>query len=304
MNRNIRQLLTMAGIMISTVLTSQGQQPLSVKIWDNASAPHSNGLATPQTVPAPGRIGNVSSAELFIYPADAAKATGQAIVICPGGGYVRLAIDHEGHDVARWLAANGVTAAVLQYRMPNGRPEVPLEDAEQALRIMKGLAPGAGEHAAAQVGIAGFSAGGHLAAMTSTSAATKPDFAILFYPVITAEKGKAHEGSFDNLLGPGRNAESEALHSAEWRVTPRTPPTLLLLSDDDRSVPPVNSTLYYDALKTCGAEASMHIYPTGGHGWGFRDDFACKEQWQAAVLDWLQHMRKRLRTTETNNQKS
>ncbi len=265
-------------------------QALAVAIWDNATAPHSNGIATPETAPAPGRIGNTSEAELFIYPAEPAKNTGLAVVICPGGGYTRLAMEHEGHAVAEWLAANGITAAVLKYRMPAGHPEVPLEDAEQALRIMKGTVPGAGRYAAERVGIVGFSAGGHLAAMTSNLAKTKPAFALLFYPVITARKGSAHEGSFDNLLGRDRNAESETRYSLENCVTPSTPPTLLLLSDDDRAVPPVNSTLYYNALKQHGVKASMHIYPVGGHGWGIRDGFEYKPCWQAAALDWLKQI--------------
>ncbi len=292
MKRFVAFLLATACGGASAANAQESTQVFSLKIWDNSTAPHSNGIATPETAPAPGRIGNTSEAELFVYPAVPAKHTGLAVVICPGGGYTRLAMEHEGHAVAEWLAANGITAAVLKYRMPAGHPEVPLEDAEQALRIMKGAVPGAGRYAAERVGIAGFSAGGHLAAMTSNLAKTKPAFALLFYPVITARKGSAHEGSFDNLLGQDRNAESEARYSLENRVTSSTPPTLLLLSDDDRAVPPVNSTLYYHALKQHGIEASMHIYPVGGHGWGMRDSFEYSPCWQAAALDWLKRFEK------------
>ncbi len=290
MKRFVAFLLATACGGASAANAQESTQVFSLKIWDNSTAPHSNGIATPETAPAPGRIGNTSEAELFVYPAVPAKHTGLAVVICPGGGYTRLAMEHEGHAVAEWLAANGITAAVLKYRMPAGHPEVPLEDAEQALRIMKGTEAGAGQHAAPKVGIIGFSAGGHLAAMTSTMAETKPDFAILFYPVITAVRAPAHGGTFKNLLGTGRNAASEARYSLENRVNDATPPTLLLLSDDDRSVPPVNSTCYYEALKRHGIEGSIHLYPTGGHGWGFRDSFSYKPQWQAAVLDWLERL--------------
>ena len=234
-------------------------QALTVRIWDNASAPHSNGIDTPEQEPEPNRLANTSDAELYIFPADTSKATGQAVVICPGGGYGRLAIDHEGYEVAQWLAANGITGAVLKYRMPNHHPEVPLEDAEQALRIMRGDAPGAEGFTCPKVGIAGFSAGGHLAAMAS----------------------------FINLLSAERTPEQDAAYSLESRVTEATPPALLLLSDDDKTVPPVNSTCYYTALKEHGIEASMHIYPTGGHGWGIRESFRYKAAWQDAVLDWL-----------------
>ena len=236
-------------------------QAATLKIWDNTTAPHSNGIATPEREPEPNRIADVSQAVLYIFPADPAKATGQAVVICPGGGYVKLCIDYEGYDMAKWFAANGITAAVLKYRMPNGHPEVPLEDVEQALRIMMGLEAGATGVTAGKVGIVGSSAGGHLAASASTLAETKPAFSILFYPVITAEKGKGHQGSFNALLGGSRNAESDTWYSLQNRVTAQTPPTLLLLSDDDKVVPPVNGILYYNALKEHGVKASMHIYP-------------------------------------------
>ena len=143
-----------------------------------------------------------------------------------------------------------------------------------------------------KIGIVGSSAGGHLAASASTLARTKPAFSILFYPVITAEKGKAHQGSFNALLGDKRSAETDTWYSLQNRVSSETPPTLLLLSDDDRVVPPVNSTLYYNALKDNGVKASMHIYPTGGHGWGIRKNFKYREQWQQTVLDWLQGIAK------------
>ncbi len=276
-------------------------EAFTVKIWDNASAPHSNGISTPETEIAPDRIGNTSEAELYIFPAHPAKNTGLAVMICPGGGYQVLCMDYEGYDVARWFAANGITAAVLKYRMPNGHPEVPLEDAEQAIRILRGIEPGAEGFAVGKVGIAGFSAGGHLAAMTSTMARTRPAFTLLFYPVITGEEGKGHAGSFDNLLGTERTPEQTFRYSLENRVDRQTPPALLLLSDDDRLVPPVSSTRYYEALKGQGIEASMHIYPSGGHGWGILDDFRYKEQWQQSVLDWLG---RRTAANETNSQQS
>ena len=152
---------------------------------------------------------------------------------------------------------------------------------------MAGLEAGATGYTADKVGIVGSSAGGHLAAMASTIGSFKPAFSVLFYPVITAVQGKRHQGSFINLLSEQRTPEQDAAYSLESRVTADTPPAILLLSDDDKTVPPVNSTLYYNALKAHGIEASMHIYPSGGHGWGIRDSFRYKAQWQDAVLDWL-----------------
>lgn len=294
MNRNLRfftTLLLMSMALSSLAAMAQDYgQAATIRLWDNASAPHSNGIATPEEGMDACRPSNISVAELYVYPADAAKATGQGVIICPGDGYAVLAFDYEGYEVAQWLAAHGITAAVLKYRMPNGHPEVPLEDAEQALRLLRGEVPGAEGFTCRKVGILGFSAGGHLAAMASTMGAVRPDFSVLFYPVITAHPG--HQGSFDNLVGKERrSAETDARYSLENRVTEQTPPALLLLSDDDTVVPPVSSTRYYNALKEKGVKASMHIYPTGGHGWGIGEGFRYREAWQQAVLDWLEHLR-------------
>lgn len=276
-------------LLVAAALTSQAQRygDFAITLWDNATAPHSNELTGPETGAERERYGNTTVAELYIYAADPAKATGQAVVVCPGGGYGYTSFSNEGEPVGRWLAANGITAAVLKYRMPNGHPEVPLEDAERALRILMGLEAGATGYTAEQVGIMGFSAGGHLAAMTSTMAQTRPAFSILVYPVISGETGRCHPGSFDNLLGKSRTAQLTAQYSLENRVDGKTPPAILFHCDDDRAVPSVSSTRYYEALKRNGIPASLHIYPSGGHGWGMREDYTYRPQWQQALLDWL-----------------
>ena len=286
-------------VLAAAALTSQAQRygDFAITLWDNASAPHSNELTGPETGVERERYGNTTVAELYIYAADPAKATGQAVVVCPGGGYGYTSFPNEGEPVGKWLAANGITAGVLKYRMPNGHPEVPLEDVELAIRILKGEVAGiknpAVEEAvkrgytAKQVGVMGFSAGGHLAAMTSTMAQTRPAFSILVYPVITGETGWCHAGSFDNLLGKARTAQLTAHYSLENRVDGKTPPAILFHCDDDRGVPSLSSTRYYEALKRNGIEETLHIFPSGGHGWGMREDYTYRPQWQAAVLDWL-----------------
>lgn len=159
-------------------------------------------------------------------------------MICPGGGYMKLCMDYEGYDAARWFAANGVTAAVLKYRLPEGHPEVPLEDAVQALRIMAGLEAGATGYTADRVGIAGFSAGGHLAAAVSTLGTFKPAFSILFYPVTGDGESPGCRITFDRLLGGRRtDAAVAAAWSPSRQVTAETPPALLFHSDDDATVP-------------------------------------------------------------------
>ncbi|MBR4994662.1 MAG: alpha/beta hydrolase [Alistipes sp.] len=292
-----RILLSIAIILIAN---SMQAQDLTVKLWDNASAPHSNSLSGAEKDEGLERISNVSEAALYIYEADAEKATGQAVVICPGGGYALLSMGHEGRDFARWFAAQGITAVVLKYRMPNHTPQVPMEDAAEAVRYMR--EEYAHKDKLHSVGIMGFSAGGHLAASTSAGAleangdkspraTARPDFTILFYPVITGDAAHGHKGSYDNLLGAERTQEQTNKWSPELLVGQTTPPAFLVLSDDD-VVKPINSTRYYNALKQFNTPASLHILPSGGHGWGFRD-FKYKKAWQEALSDWLQGLNRK-----------
>lgn len=273
------------------VFTAQAQDmsraTMVVRVWDNATAPHSNGLAEAGEIKN-NRPSLTTETILYVYAPAAEKANGRGVVICPGGGYRHLSMENEGSQMAEWFASEGYVAAVLHYRMPNGHPEVPLEDAERAITLLRGKIEGIAPHLwVPTVGIVGSSAGGHLAAMTSTIGKERPDFSVLFYPVITAEEGKAHRGSFDRLLGEQATKKQRAYYSLQNRVTAATPPAFLLLPDDDRTVPSVNSTLYYNALKQHGIKASLHIYPVGGHGFGMRDSFPYKQSWQALLIDWL-----------------
>lgn len=277
----------------AAALGASAQQPLEVKLWDNATAPHSNGITQVEQVGEGKRISHTTEAVLYIYRPAAGKATGQAVVVCPGGGYWIVAMSHEGDDVGRWFAEHGITAAVLKYRMPNGHPEVPMEDAAEAMRYMR--EEYAHKDEARQVGIMGFSAGGHLAAATGVGALAKnlrtqddprPDFMLLFYPVISSSAG-SHGGSYDNLLGKERTAGESRRWSPDLLVDDATPPALIILSDDDNGVPPVNSTLMYNALKDAGHAASLHILPEGGHGWGINETFRYRDLWQTLTLDWL-----------------
>ena len=171
--------------------------------------------------------------------------------------------------------------------MPNGNNEVPLSDAQQALRIMR-------QHAAEwniqKLGIMGSSAGGHLASTAAThftDAATRPDFQILFYPVITMDPAFTHMGSHDNLLGKSPDKALETKYSNEKQVKSDTPPAFILHCTDDDVVPVENSVAYYSALAKQGVSASLHIYPTGGHGWGYNDSYTFKRQWTGELEKWL-----------------
>lgn len=292
--------LILAAIASLCIMTAQAQD-LTIKLWDNATAPHSNGLSGEDKDEGQERISNTNVAELFIYEANPAKATGQAVVICPGGGYRLLSMGHEGRDYAKWMAENGITTAVLKYRLPNTTPQVPMEDAAEALRYMR--EEYRGKESIKQLGIMGFSAGGHLAASTavgclkangdtSARAALRPDFAVLFYPVITGNPSQMHKGSYDKLLGSDRTQELTDKWSPELVAGKDAPQTLLILSSDDATVPPINSTKFYNTLKELGVPASITILPSGGHGWGFRDSFKYKAIWQEVMLQWLESIRK------------
>lgn len=262
------------------------QKPIEIPLWRDG-APNSNGLTGTEEDLEGGRVANVVTPSITVYPA--AKSGSPAIIMCPGGGYARLAMSHEGHDMAPWINSLGITYVVLKYRMPNGHREVPLSDVEQAIRLVR-------QHAeqwnvdAGKVGIMGASAGGHLAASLATlygSNETRPDFQILFYPVISMKPGSTHGGSSQNLLGGNPPQELIDQYSLANRVTAQTPPAFLMLSADDGAVPPVNSIEYFTALTRHKVPVAMHIYPTGGHGWGFRDNFVYKRQWTGELEKWL-----------------
>lgn len=262
-------------------------QDMTIKIWDNATAPHSNEITAAETSNN-NVIVNTTETVLYIFKADPAKATGHAMLVCPGGGYSSVCIEWEGYKVAQWLASQGVTCGVLKYRLPNGHKEIPLEDTTEALRSMRRRSKELGFDPS-KLGMMGSSAGGHLTAYTSNFAAfaDRPAFTVLFYPVITGEEGLCHKGSFDHLLGKEASAYERAEYSMETRVTKNTPPTLILTSDNDTLVPTISSTRYYNALRKHGVKASLHIYPGGYHGFCMHDDVAFKPLWQQAMIEWI-----------------
>lgn len=227
-----------------------------------------------------------TEATLTIYPAK--KPNGQAIVACPGGGYAGIATTHEGHDMATWFNTQGITYAVLHYRMPYGNHEIPLNDAHQAIRYLRKHAD---QWNIRQLGIMGSSAGGHLASTAAThfTEETRPDFQILFYPVITMTD-YTHQGSKDNLLGKNPGDELVRLYSNEMQVNEQTPPAFIMHSSDDKVVPVQNSINYYLAMCKHGVPASMHFYPVGGHGWGYNESFPYKSQWKDELEKWLREI--------------
>ena len=286
-------------VLVSTVATAQEQkrttnyfQDETIVLWDNDKAPHSNGLTGEAYEIQPHRLVNTTKAVLYVYNADPAKATGQAVVICPGGGYAKLSMDQEGYLMAQWLAKNGIAAFVLEYRLPNAHKEIPLEDTVEAIRFVRKKAKKYNIDPK-KVGVMGFSAGGHLAASASNipPVEDRPNFSVLFYPVVIANHYTSHVGSFRNLLGKGFNQADADDFSMEKLASENTPPTILLLSDDDATVPAAGAAIYYAALRYHGVKASMYVFPEGGHGWGNYDKFSYQKEWQHLLLRWLSELK-------------
>ncbi len=239
-----------------------------------------------------------ANANLTVHLPAANKATGAAVVICPGGGYQRLVVQPEGHLIARWLNEHGIAGIVLEYRMPRGRPLVPLLDAQRAIRYVRTrsadwrIAPD-------RIGIMGFSAGGHLASTAGTHfdegdpkaadpvarASCRPDFMILVYPVVTMSEA-THGGSRKNLLGPDPEPALVQLFSNEKQVTGNTPPAFLAHALDDKAVPPDNSRQFAEALKARNVAVQYLELPSGGHGLNHYQG-PMWDAWQKQSLEWL-----------------
>ncbi len=226
--------------------------------------------------------------------------SGASVVICPGGGYGMLA-EHEGGDVALWLTALGITAFVLHYRLgPHSRHPAMLQDAARAVRTVRACAQDRGLDIS-RVGILGFSAGGHLASTLATHfdggdpeagdltgrMSSRPDLAVLVYPVITLQEPHGHGGSRDNLLGTDPDAALVESLSSHLRVTPDTPPTFLVHTSDDAAVPAENSLLFALACRAEGVPVELHLYESGPHGFGLGVGDPVLSTWTDRCAAWL-----------------
>lgn len=250
------------------------------------------------------RISNVQMPDITVFLPSKKISTGQAVIICPGGGYRILAYDLEGEDIAKFWNSKGIAAIVLKYRLPNENQVVPykspLMDAQRAMRMVR-------FHAVEwnidpeKIGIMGFSAGGHLASTLSTHYDTgnlsskdpvermscRPDFSILVYPVITFTRDFQHSGSHHNLLGENPDVELSKHFSNELQITDDTPPAILIHASDDRGVPVDNSIVYYKALVNHGINTELHVYSKGGHGFGLASGKDHLSGWSEQCYEWL-----------------
>ena len=259
---------------------------MDVELWPNG-APNSNGVVYDQPVKAGQGTIDMKPGLKVVLPRKSDKPS-KAVVVCPGGGYAMLATMHEGIMWNFFFSRENVATIMLTYRLPHGNHEVPASDVYQAIRIVK-------EHAKEwnidpnQIGVMGSSAGGHLASTVATHAAddVRPAFQILFYPVITMDKRYTHMGTHDNLIGKDATPEMETLYSNEKQVTEKTPRAFIVLADDDDVVPSINSAWYFAALKDHGVPANMHVYPTGGHGFGNSQSWKYNADMLQNLSDWL-----------------
>ena len=300
-------------LLTATATARDYGQAATVRIWDNRTAPHSNGITTPETEPERDRIADTSQAELYIFPADPATATGQTVVICPGGGYEWVS-EREAEPIALKFVGAGYHAVVLHYSV------APAAHYPTALRQLAWTVAHLREHAAEyhidpnKVVVAGFSAGGHLAASYGVfwkkktflaeelgvdAEQLRPNGLLLSYPVITSGT-KAHRGSFTNLLGD-RYDELVDEMSLENQVSLDTPKTFLWHTAPDDCVPVENSILFFTALHALEIPVEMHIYPVGGHGLGLASEETQSYEYQNAVreecqswislaIDWMRHL--------------
>jgi acetyl esterase/lipase len=264
------------------------QDPTTVLLWPNG---------------APGALGDEDRDKptLTIYLPVKNAAIGVGLVVCPGGGYVGLAMNHEGRQIANWLNSMGIAAFVLKYRLgPRYHHPIELGDAQRAIRIVRARAA---EYSVTSdhVGIMGFSAGGHLASTAGTHfdngdpndpdpiqrMSSRPDFLVLGYPVISMKPPYVHAGSLKNLLGDSPDPSLVEKLSNELQVTPQTPPTFLFHTTEDKAVPVENSVLFYLALRKAGVPAELHVFEKGPHGFGLNYKDPVLAMWPPLLANWF-----------------
>ncbi|WP_299323819.1 alpha/beta hydrolase [uncultured Maribacter sp.] len=254
------------------------------------------------------RISKVQVPSIEVYLPSKRDATGEAVLIFPGGGYGILAYDWEGTDIAKFFNSKGIAGVVVKYRLPSDvsqkdKKYVPLIDAQRAIRLVRNIAEKFNVESD-KIGIIGFSAGGHLASTLGThfnekvykavddidNESARPDFMALGYPVISFGE-MTHQGSKNNLIGENPTIDMVDYFSNEKQVTEQTPPTFLLHATDDTVVPVENSLLFYKAVKDKGVSATMHIYPKGGHGFGLGLHNEHLKDWGDRMIDWIVSLR-------------
>ena len=308
-NNDIMKKTILFVILIAAQVSMSAQSHI-IPLWESGDVPNyrETGEVTVWDTSNIVRVTSVQKPDLTVFLPSRRNATGEAVVICPGGGYRSLSWDWEGIDIASRLNSEGIAAFVLKYRLPWSTSNIvrhlsPLLDAQRAMRLVRANAeewhvdPG-------KVGVMGFSAGGHLASTLSTHYdegdvsssdpvdrfSCRPDFSVLIYPVISFQDEITHRGSKTNLLGEDPDRELVDYFSNELQVTADTPPAILIHSNDDTGVPVENSIAYFEALKDNGIVAEMHLYPYGGHGYSLALGTGHLSTWSDRVIEWIRYI--------------
>ena len=294
--------------MVSTIFLNA--QDYKLNLWENGKIPNNKETELTEKWDTTDliRVSNVQVPDIAVYLPPKRVATGQVVIICPGGGYKYLSYQWEGIEIAKWFNSNGIAAVILKYRLPYTSNNIvsyksPLLDAQRAVRLVRFNAENWNIDTD-KIGIMGFSAGGHLASTLIThfdyglsdsednidKISCRPDFAILMYPVISMYEPNVHMGSRTNLLGKDPSDDLLKEFSNEYQVKEDTPPTFLVHASNDGAVPPANSVLFFNALKEKGISTEMHIYPYGGHGFSLGLNIYHLSNWTEQCIDWLNYL--------------
>ena len=303
----MKQLITITAFIFCSILVNNiNAQNQVLKVWPDGipgSIQNESYLEKPTvTNGIVSRYEKVTDPSLTVFLPAAEKATGTAVLICPGGGYTALAFDHEGFAIARWLNDNGIAGIILKYRLPSDlimkdKSVGPLQDAQEAIRIIRRRAA-EWKINPRKVGVIGFSAGGHLASTLSThfsekvydvkdTTGARPDFSLLIYPVISFDASFTHMGSRNNLIGKDPSDDAIKRFSNEMQISVRTPPAFIVHSADDNVVPVKNSLVYFEGLVKNKIPAEMHVFQKGGHGYGLAVNTSTQSSWPELCIKWM-----------------
>jgi acetyl esterase/lipase len=291
---------TVFGLLMTALVAVSHADSAAIPLWPEGVPGAKPGLGAERWFD--GHTSNVSEPTLIVYAPAVDKPNGTAVIICPGGGYVNLSVEREGVQYANWLSTLGVTSFVLKYRLAEFGYPAPLQDVLRAVRLVRSRAAEFKINPA-RIGVMGSSAGGHLAASAGTlfdhpagktgapldATSARPDFLILMYPVITMDDPAVHAGSRKALLGASPIPELLELMSLEKQVTAATPPTLLIHTQADKSVPVENSILFFQALTRAGVPAEMYLFEHGAHGMGVKAGLGTASEWPRRAEEWLRN---------------
>jgi acetyl esterase/lipase len=298
--------LTLTIFCLTFLMTNSFSQNTVLKLWPDGIPGSIKNESYKETPVEPKDIGTiyskVSEPTLTVFLPPAEKATGTAVLICPGGGYGIVAFNHEGIAIAKWLNENGIAGIILKYRLPSDlimedKSIGPLQDAQEAMRVIRQNSS-EWKINPEKVGVIGFSAGGHLASTLSTHYAemvysvkdtlnARPDFSLLIYPVISFDASFTHMGSRNNLIGNTPTDDAIKHFSNELQINAKTPPAFLVHSSDDDAVPVKNSIAYYENLLKNKVPAEMHIFQKGGHGYGLAVGKPTQSEWPELCIKWM-----------------